>query len=158
MSQELAKSDALVISSPKDLMAYLTKAKSAIEMALPNHLKPDRMLRIALTCFSTNPDLRKCTAQSILASIVVASQLGLEPGVTGQAYLIPYKTTCTLIPGWQGLVGLLNNSGRATRSPAPGQIQQGGAGALQLHQRGDVCPEGRAAPGAQIHAAERGVE
>lgn len=83
-------------------------------MALPKHLNPDRMLRLALTCFSTNPGLRKCTAQSITGAIIVASQLGLEPGIAGQGYLIPYGNTCTFVPGWQGLVGLLNNSGRAT--------------------------------------------
>jgi len=103
-----------IFQKPGDLMAYLEKAKGAVEMALPKHLNPDRMLRLAVTCFSTNPALRNCTAQSILSSIVVLSQLGLEPGVAGQAYLVPYKNTCTPIPGWQGLVGLLNNSGRAT--------------------------------------------
>lgn len=103
-----------VFTKPADLSAYLNKSRAAIKMALPKHLNPDRMLRLALTAFSTTPALRKCTGQSILASIVVASQLGLEPGVTGQAYLIPYGNTCTLVPGWQGLVGLLNNSGRAT--------------------------------------------
>lgn len=103
-----------IIKKPADLMAYLQRSKSAVEMALPKHLNPDRMLRLALTCFSTTPKLRDCTAQSILASVVVASQIGLEPGVAGQGYLIPYKDTCTFVPGWQGLVGLLNNSGRAT--------------------------------------------
>lgn len=83
-------------------------------MALPKHLNPDRMMRLALTAFSTTPALRKCTPRSILASLVVSSQLGLEPGISGQGYLIPYKDTCTFVPGWQGLVGLLNNSGRAT--------------------------------------------
>ncbi len=100
--------------NPSQLTQYLQKSRSAIEMALPKHLNPDRMVRLAVTCFSTTPALRNCTPQSILASIVVASQLGLEPGVTGQAYLIPYGKNCTLVPGWQGLVGLLNNSGRAT--------------------------------------------
>lgn len=106
--------NALTVSNPKELLTFLNKSRSAIEMALPKHLNPDRMVRLALTCFSTTPALRNCTPQSILASIVVASQLGLEPGVAGQAYLIPYKATCTLVPGWQGLVGLLNNTGRAT--------------------------------------------
>lgn len=104
----------LVLSTPKELSDYLNRSKSAIALALPNHLKPDRMLRLALTAFSTTPKLRECTAQSILASIVVASQIGLEPGVAGQGYLIPYGKVCTFVPGWQGLVGLLNNSGRAT--------------------------------------------
>ncbi len=40
--------------------------------------------------------------------------LRAEPGINGQGYLIPYKGVCTFVPGWQGLVGLLNNSGRAT--------------------------------------------
>lgn len=115
MTTELAKIDpSRPLASVKDLSAFLNKSKQAIELALPKHLNPDRMLRIALTCFSTNPDVRKCSAQSILASIVVASQIGLEPGINGQGYLIPYKNTCTFVPGWQGLVGLLNNSGRAT--------------------------------------------
>lgn len=104
----------LVVNNPKELLTYLTASKSAIEMALPKHLNSDRMLRLALTCFSTNEDLRRCSAKSLLSSLIVASQLGLEPGVAGQGYLIPYKGVCTFVPGWQGLVGLLNNSGRAT--------------------------------------------
>lgn len=103
-----------VLSKPAELLTFLQRSESAIKMALPKHLTPDRMMRLALTAFSTTPKLRECTAQSILASVVVASQLGLEPGVAGQGYLIPYGNTCTFVPGWQGLVGLLNNSGRAT--------------------------------------------
>jgi len=106
--------NAVAVSNPKQLLDFLTRSKSAIEMALPKHLNADRMMRLALTCFSTNSALRNCTPQSILASVVVASQIGLEPGVAGQGYLIPYKGTCTFVPGWQGLVGLLNNTGRAT--------------------------------------------
>jgi recombination protein RecT len=103
-----------VYSNPNDLLKYLEKAKGKIAMALPKHLNPDRMLRLALTAFSTVRGLNECTGMSILSSIVVASQIGLEPGVAGQGYLIPYGKNCTFVPGWQGLVGLLNNSGRAT--------------------------------------------
>jgi phage RecT family recombinase len=114
MQQQPDQSRALTFSKPGDLMRFLETGKGAIAAALPKHLNPDRMLRLALTAFSTTPALRQCTGQSILASIVVASQLGLEPGVSGQGYLIPYKQTCTFVPGWQGLVGMLNNTGRAT--------------------------------------------
>lgn len=109
MSQTLA-----IAATPKEMLAYLTKSRGAIEMALPKHLNPDRMMRLALTCFSTSAAIRECSPQSILSSVVVASQLGLEIGVAGQGYLIPYKKTCTFVPGWQGLVSLLNNTGRAT--------------------------------------------
>jgi recombination protein RecT len=109
-----APSSEVAIRNPKDLQAYLSKSLPAIEMALPKHLNANRMMRLAMTCFSTTPALQGCTPRSILASVVVASQLGLEPGIAGQGYLIPYKGTCTFVPGWQGLVSLLNNTGRAT--------------------------------------------
>lgn len=105
---------AITLSTPKEFRDFMSRNRSAIEAALPKHLNADRMLRISQTCFSTTPKLRQCTGQSILRSIIVASQIGLEPGIAGQGYLIPYGKTCTFVPGWQGLVGLLNNSGRAT--------------------------------------------
>ena len=112
--ERITMSNEVLVTNPKELQQYLLKSKNSIALAMPGHLNPDRMCRLAVTAFSTTPALRECTPQSILASIIVAAQLGLEPGVTGQAYLVPYKKTCTLIPGWQGLVGLLNNTGRAT--------------------------------------------
>lgn len=133
MSNETPPASAVAVRNPKDLLAYLTRSRSAIEMALPRHLNPDRMMRLALTCFSTNPAIRRCTAQSILSSIVVASQLGLEPGIAGQGYLIPYKDTCTFVPGWQGLVSLLNNTGRATAWT--GAVYEGDRWEFQLGSR-----------------------
>src|SRR5687768_6797292 len=97
----------VTFNRPNELMAYLERAKGQVSMALPKHLNPDRMLRLAVTCFSNTPKIRECTAQSILGSIIVASQIGLEPGIAGQGYLIPYKDRrnnvciCTFVPGWQ---------------------------------------------------------
>lgn len=94
--------------------AFLDKFKPQMALALPRHMNVDRMTRLALTAFSTTPALQKCSPQSIAASIMTAAQLGLEPGVNGQGYLIPYKDTCTFVPGWKGLVDLVARSGRAT--------------------------------------------
>lgn len=96
------------------LNRYLSTHRSQLAAALPRHLNPDRMARLAMTSFSQNKELAKCTPQSIFASVIVASQLGLEIGVAGQGYLVPYKGTCTFVPGWQGYVDLVSRSGRGS--------------------------------------------
>lgn len=93
---------------------YFSAHKSQLAAALPKHLNPDRMARLALTAFSQNNALQRCDPKTIFSSIIVLSQLGLEPGVDGQAYLVPYKGTCTPIPGWKGYVDLVSRAGRAT--------------------------------------------
>jgi recombination protein RecT len=93
---------------------FMDKLKPQLALALPKHMNPDRMSRLALTAFSTNPELQKCSTQSIAGSIMVAAQMGLEPGIGGQGYLVAYKGTCTFVPGWKGLVDLVARSGRAT--------------------------------------------
>lgn len=92
----------------------LERMKPQMALALPKHMSADRMARLALTAFSTNKALQNCKTDSILASLMTATQLGLEPGINGQGYLIPYKDTCTFVPGWKGLVDLVARSGRAT--------------------------------------------
>lgn len=93
---------------------FMEKLKPQLARALPAHMNADRMARLALTQFSTTPALQQCDPKSIAGAIMTAAQLGLEPGINGQGYLIPYKTTCTFVPGWKGLVDLVARSGRAT--------------------------------------------
>lgn len=93
---------------------FMEKFKPQMALALPKHLNADRMTRLAMTEFSKNPALQECDPKTILGSIMTACQLGLEIGISGQAYLVPYKKTCTFVPGWQGLVELVSRSGRGT--------------------------------------------
>ena len=97
-----------------ELSTFMGKLKGQMSLALPKHMNADRMTRLALTAFSTNPDLQLCTHDSIAGSIMVAAQMGLEPGVNGQGYLIPYKGRCTFVPGWKGIVDIANRSGRSS--------------------------------------------
>lgn len=94
--------------------ALLKQSMAEIDRALPKHMTAERMTRIALTCFRMNPALATCDPRSVIAAVMVAAQMGLEPGVGGQCYLIPYKSECTLVPGWQGLVDLVSRAGRAS--------------------------------------------
>jgi recombination protein RecT len=50
----------------------------------------------------------------VLAAVMKAAQLGLEPGINGRCYLIPYGDECQMVPGWKGLLELVNRAGRAT--------------------------------------------
>lgn len=93
---------------------FMGKLKPQLDLALPKHLTADRMARLAMTAFSTSPKLQDCDLTSIAASIMTAGQLGLEPGVNGAGWLVPYKRTCTFVPGWKGLVDLMSRSGRGT--------------------------------------------
>ena len=98
----------------KNFPAMLEQFKNEIARALPRHLNPDRMSRIALTAFRRTPKLGDCDPRSVFAAVIQASQLGLEPDTLGRSYLIPYGKECQFVPGWKGLVDLTNRSGNAT--------------------------------------------
>lgn len=93
------------------------KNKNQILMALPKHMNVDRMVRVAMTSINTTPKLLDCTPRSLLGAIIQCAQLGLEPGILGMAYLIPYENRkagtveVQLIPGYKGLLALARRSG-----------------------------------------------
>lgn len=101
-------------STAQKFPALLDKFKGEIARALPRHLNPDRMSRIALTAFRRTPKLGECDPRSVFAAVIQASQLGLEPDTLGRSYLVPYGRECQFVPGWKGLVDLCNRSGNAT--------------------------------------------
>jgi phage RecT family recombinase len=72
------------------------------------------MARLALTSLRTVRGLAECTPASIMACVMTASQLGLEPGVLGSCYLIPRKGEATFLIGYQGLLDLIRRSGKVT--------------------------------------------
>lgn len=107
-------STAVATQQKGGIPALLDKMKPQFAAALPKHMNPDRMIRVVLTEMRKTPALQECSQQSLMAAVVIGAQLGLEPGINGQAYLIPYNGTCTFVPGWKGLVDLAQRSGRAS--------------------------------------------
>lgn len=87
------------------------KFKNSIEAVLPKHLTAERMTRIALSELRLNPKLTQCNPLSFISAIVQASQLGLEPGVLGKCYLIPYGQNVQFIVGYRGMLELARRSG-----------------------------------------------
>ena len=90
----------------------LEQSRDAVMKALPKHLGADRIMRIALTAFRRNPSLESCAPLSVLSAVIQASQLGLEIGQNGEAFLVPYNSECQLIPGYKGLMKLVRQSGQ----------------------------------------------
>lgn len=75
----------------KTIFDIIEAGKAQFAVALPKHLNSDRFTRIAITCVRQNPELAKCSVPSLLGSLMTIAQLGLEPGVLGQCYLIPFR-------------------------------------------------------------------
>ena len=120
-NNEVAKqAPAAVAQRPNNLGALqglLEKYKHQIAVALPRHMTPERMIRVALTAANSTYGLAECEPVTIAAAVVQASILGLEPSsVLGEAYLVPFwnsktrKKECQLIPGYLGLIKLARNS------------------------------------------------
>lgn len=98
--------------------------KPAIAQAIPKHMTPERLLRIATTSIRTNPKLKVCTPESLLGAVMQCAQLGLEPSVLGHAYLIPYKNKgvdeCQFQIGYKGLIEMARRTGQISSLIAHG--------------------------------------
>lgn len=92
--------------APQTIAGMLNRMVPEIQRALPKHMDADRIARIAMTVLRKDPKLGQCTPESFMGALLTASQLGLEPGASGEAYLVPYRGECTLIVGYQGYAKL----------------------------------------------------
>ncbi|WP_416778284.1 recombination protein RecT [Xenorhabdus budapestensis] len=110
------------------LIQFINKPsmKAQLAAALPNHMTPDRMIRIVTTEIRKTPALANCDMQSFVGTVVQCSQLGLEPGnALGHAYILPFekrqkrdnqwvtvRTDAQLIIGYRGMIELARRSGQ----------------------------------------------
>ncbi len=112
MGNELAK-------QRNGLLEMIQKNSEAITSSLPQHLTPERMLRVARTAIQTTPGLWDCDPQTIISSLVEASTLGLEPnGTLGEAALVPFRNKrtkrkeCQLMVMYRGYIELADRTGK----------------------------------------------
>lgn len=98
---EKTKAAALDKKKPVSIQEMIEASTKALGRALPAHMRPDRLVRIALTTLRLNQKLYQCDPQSFLGALFQCAQLGLEPNIEGQAYIIPYNTSVKTDAGWQ---------------------------------------------------------
>ena len=101
------------LANLKDLLGRMNKQMS---LALPSHMKAERMARIALTACLKTPKLLDCDIQSFAGAMLVLSALGLEPD-GNEAHLVPFNNRrrnvmeVQVIPDYKGLAKLARQSG-----------------------------------------------
>jgi recombination protein RecT len=116
-NRAVAVADGKDVAAPKPTVAsFIKNLMPEIQRALPKGMDADRIARLALTVVrqsvrekekgNARESLADCTPESFAGALLTSSALGLEPGVNGECYLVPYKGECTLIVGYQGYAKL----------------------------------------------------
>lgn len=98
------------LATPDPIRSLLTRYKGAIKNVLPQHLTPEKVLRVAYTVINKTPKLRQCSEVSIINAIIEASMLGLDIGRT--AHIIPFGRVAVFIPDYKGFIDLAHRSNR----------------------------------------------
>jgi recombination protein RecT len=90
----------------------LTALAPRFEMVLDKRVPVQRLLQTVIVSCENTPKLLQCNRQSLFNSAMSAAVLGLEvDGVTGQAYLIPFKERAQLVIGYKGYNTMAARSG-----------------------------------------------
>ncbi len=106
LAERVQQSAAVQNQQPPSIGSLIQQLRPEIARALPKHMDADRMARIALTVLRKEPKLGNCSPDSFMGALLTAAQLGLEPGASGEAYLVPYGRECQFIVGYQGYAKL----------------------------------------------------
>ena len=127
LMEKVEKSDAVVreVSGKQGFPDLLDKYKGEIAKALPEHIKPERMMRLALGAFNKNPKLKQCDPMSIMSAVMDSAVCGLEMNTPlDHAYLIPYGKEATFQLGYKGLVELCHRTNKYKRIDAVAVYEQ----------------------------------
>lgn len=97
-------------SAMQAFSADLQKMQGAFQLAMPRGAEAVQLVRDALTIARQNPAILNCDPKSILGGLMTCAQLGLRPGVLGQAWLIPMRGQATLVVGYLGFAALAHRT------------------------------------------------
>jgi len=109
-SNELARRAAHPITGKTD---FLDKRKDLLGAGIPGHMTVEREIRTATVMLMQSKDLQAASPQSFYVATSIAINSGIGLG-NGKGYLVAYKGNVSYVPGWKGLVDLVNRTGRAS--------------------------------------------
>lgn len=109
--------------------------RAEINRGLPRFLAgaADRLIRAMISECMRSPKLFDCTPASLFGAVIQAGQLGFTiGGPLGEAWIIPFKRSATLIIGYKGFLTLAHRSAmvrrvtpRVVREGEPFDVRQG---------------------------------
>lgn len=129
LAQRAEQARGQVAKQELTLAQQIERMQVEYQRAMPKGAEAVQLVRDALTCLRTIKKLDQCEAPSVLGALMTCAQLGLRPGVLGQAWPVPYWDSkagpkdprtdrpkgayrAQLVIGYQGLVELAHRSGR----------------------------------------------
>lgn len=90
---------------------FIEHHKAGFEDLFPSKENAKRFLDAVKMEVYKNKYLWSCKPASVYAAVKEAATLQLQPGLLGQAYLIPYKDMCQFQIGYKGYIDLARRSG-----------------------------------------------
>lgn len=116
------KSNSPVIANI-NLEQFLSQNQNKFKSVMPRHFDMHTLFRLTVTEVNKNPELFKCTTESLIGALVQCAQVGLEIG-TGKVYFVPYFNNkkgvleCQFQIGYKGLIELALRSGKVLKISA----------------------------------------
>lgn len=109
----------------EQIVDQVTERRQWITEVLPATVDTDRFINLALYAISKQPNLNRCTVDSLIRGLRESASLGLEIGSSlGQATLLPFWNSdlrsyeAVFIPMYQGLLDLMYRSGEVLDAEA----------------------------------------
>lgn len=125
------------------LQDQFTPLMPRLEKALAGAIPVERMVQTVLVAAEGNPKILEANRQTLFNAALGACLLRLPvDGVTGQAYLVPFKGRVQLLAGYQGLITL---AARSTFSCHADLVRE--KDIFDLVSGSDPCIEHRHGPG-----------
>lgn len=94
----------------QELKSNFLAMKDQFKAALPNHIAPEKFVRVVQTAVSNNPDLVKANRQSLFSAAMKSAQDGLIPDGRDAA-LVTFGSSVQYMPMVAGILKKARNSG-----------------------------------------------
>tara|TARA_R110000824_G_scaffold75309_4_gene191220 strand:+ start:2449 stop:3645 length:1197 start_codon:yes stop_codon:yes gene_type:complete len=99
------------VNNLQQVDSWLDNSGPKLLELLPNNIDQQRFLRNISSQVKMNSAIKNCKPDTIINAIITATHLGLDIGLLGSAYIVPYGQQATLMIGYVGLIDLAHRSG-----------------------------------------------